>query len=91
MPITRQEIESNRLGKKFARDDAKPTAREALVYLLDALETSRLHRCIYCLATEAEIKQEQKTDLTCNHAIEDVYRRSDIKDALRVAKLALKR
>ncbi len=70
---------------------AKPTAREALIYLLDTLDANRLKRCTFCLAKEKEIKDEEKSGLSCNHLMEEVYQHEDIIEAVRWTRIALRR
>jgi hypothetical protein len=83
MPHTKQETER--------KTDHKPTARDALIGLLDVLEEKRVRRCTYCLLSEKEIREEEKGKFSSSHSVEDVHFHKDIQAAVKIAKIAIRR
>ena len=83
MPRTKQETER--------KTEHKPTARAALIGLLDVLEEKRVRRRTYCLLSEKEIREEEKSQFSSSHSLEDVLFHRDIQAAVKIAKIALRR
>jgi hypothetical protein len=73
MPRTKQETER--------KTDHKPSTREALIDLIDALEEKRVRRCTYCFLSEKEIREEEKGEFSSGHSFEDVHFHRDIQSA----------